>query len=153
MMTTSTDRIEKHIFLKAKRARVWRAISNHEEFGQWFKVKMEGPFVPGKPVSGQILYPGFEHLKMTVHTERVEPESVLAFKWHPHAIDQKVDYSKEPMTVVTFTLAEKDGGTQLSVVETGFDSVPAERRATAFRANEGGWAEQLKNIEAHVAHG
>ena len=152
-MNATTDRIEKNVFLKAKRARVWRALSDHTEFGQWFGVKLEGPFVPGQPVSGQITYPGYEHLRMTVHAERVEPESVLAFRWHPAAIDQTVDYEKEPTTLVTFTLTERDGGTQLDVVETGFDALPAERRATAFRMNDGGWTQQMKSVEAHVAKG
>lgn len=148
----NTDRIEKSILLKASRTRVWRAISDHREFGEWFRVRMAGPFVPGQPVSGKITYPGFEHLEMTVHVDRVEPESVLSFRWHPHAIDAKVDYSKEPMTQVTFTLTEKDGGTELRVVESGFDALPAERRATAFRANDGGWAQQLENVATHVAN-
>ena len=151
-MNTSTDRIERKILLKAPRSRVWRALSNAEEFGAWFGVDFKGKaFAAGQPVKGQITYPGYEHLVMEVFIERVVPERLLSWRWHPAAIDPAVDYSPEPTTLVVFELQDVEGGVELSVVESGFDKIPAARRATAFRLNSSGWDEQLVNIEKHVA--
>lgn len=151
-MTQATDRIERKILLKAPRARVWRALSNAEEFGQWFGVKLKGKsFAPGKHVQGNITYPGYEHVMFEVQIERMEPERLLSWRWHPAAVEQGVDYSKEPTTLVEFELEDAAGGTLLSVVESGFDKIPPERRLNAFRMNSGGWDEQMKNIEKHVA--
>ncbi|SOE72714.1 Uncharacterized conserved protein YndB, AHSA1/START domain [Burkholderia sp. OK233] len=150
----STDRIEKQILLKAPRSRVWRAVSNAEEFGQWFCVDFRGKqFVAGQSVQGNITYPGYEHLVMDVLVERIEPEHHLSFRWHPAAVDVSIDYSPEPTTLVVFELSEVDSGTFLRVVESGFDQIPAARREEAFRMNSGGWEEQLVNIEKHVARG
>jgi len=150
-MNSSTDRIEREILLKAPRSRVWRALSNAEEFGDWFGVALKGKaFVAGQRVQGQITYPGYEHVVLDVFIERVEPERLLSWRWHPAAVESSIDYSKEPTTLVVFELKEVVGGTLLSVVESGFDSVPASRRLEAFRMNSGGWAEQMKNIEKHV---
>jgi len=151
-MNTSTDRIERKLMLKAPRSRVWRALSEAEEFGSWFGVDFKGrAFVAGKCVQGQITYPGYEHIVMEVWVERVIPEKLLSWRWHPAAIDPSVDYSQEPTTLVVFELDEGDGGTLLTVVESGFDKIPAARRATAFRMNTSGWDEQMKNIAKHVA--
>jgi len=147
---TSTDRIEKEIFLRAPRSRVWRAITSPEEFGAWFRVKLDGVFAEGATVRGRITYPGYEHLTMEMVVERIEPERLFAYRWHPAATDPEVDYSSEPMTLVEFRLEEANGGTRLKIVESGFDRVPAARRAEAFRMNDGGWTEQTKNIERHV---
>ena len=147
----STDRIEKTVFLRAPRSRVWRAIATPEEFGAWFGVNLDGAFAPGKQVSGRMTIKGFEHLPMEITIDRVEPERLFSYRWHPYAIDPKVDYSAEPMTLVEFRLEDAPGGTQLTVTESGFDRIPAARRAEAFRMNEGGWASQLRNIERHVA--
>lgn len=147
----STDRIEKTVFLRAPRSRVWRAIATPEEFGAWFGVNLDGAFAPGKRVSGRMTIKGFEHLPMEITIDRVEPERLFSYRWHPYAIDPKVDYSAEPMTLVEFRLEDAPGGTQLTVTESGFDRIPASRRAEAFRMNEGGWASQLRNIERHVA--
>ncbi|MET3233808.1 UNVERIFIED_ORG: uncharacterized protein YndB with AHSA1/START domain [Burkholderia sp. 1263] len=153
-MTTSTDRIEKQILLKAPRSRVWRALSNAEEFGAWFGVNFSGKqFVTGQSVQGNITYPGYEHLVMDVTVERIEPEHHLSWRWHPAAVDVSVDYSVEPTTLVVFELTEVDSGTLLRVVESGFDQIPAARRDEAFRMNSGGWEQQLVNIEKHVAAG
>ncbi|MFM0077745.1 SRPBCC family protein [Paraburkholderia sediminicola] len=150
----STDRIEKQILLEAPRSRVWRAVSNAEEFGQWFCVDFSGKqFVAGQSVQGNITYPGYEHLVMDVLVERIEPEHHLSFRWHPAAVDVSIDYSPEPTTLVVFELSEVDSGTLLRVVESGFDQIPAARREEAFRMNSGGWEEQLVNIEKHVAKG
>jgi uncharacterized protein YndB with AHSA1/START domain len=151
-MNTSTDRIERQILLKAPRSRVWRALSSAEEFGSWFGVAFKGTtFAAGKRVKGQITYPGFEHVVFEIQIERMEPEQLLSWRWHPYAIDMSVDYSHEPTTLVVFELKDADGGTLLSVVESGFDNIPVARRSEAFRMNSGGWAEQMGNIEKHVA--
>jgi uncharacterized protein YndB with AHSA1/START domain len=147
----SIDRIEKSVVLKAPRSRVWRALSDAKEFGIWFGVKLEGAFTPGARVSGRITIPGYEHVTMDVTVERVEPEHLFSYRWHPYAIEPDVDYSGEPTTLVEFRLEEVEGGTRLTVVESGFDRIPEARRALAFRMNEGGWAAQIKNIERHVA--
>jgi uncharacterized protein YndB with AHSA1/START domain len=152
MMTAATDRIERSILLKAPRPRVWRALSNAEEFGRWFGVVLKGTtFTAGQRVRGQVTYPGYEHLVWDVLIERVEPERLLSWRWHPAAVDSAVDYSKEPTTLVVFELKDAEGGTLLSVVESGFDSVPPSRRLDAFRMNSGGWDIQMQNIERHVA--
>ena len=147
-----TDRIEKRIELKAPVARVWRALTDHREFGEWFRVKIDGPFVPGEVSRGNITYPGYEHLKWEAVVKAMEPERLFSFTWHPYAVDPKVDYSKEPQTLVEFRLEKTPEGTRLTVTESGFDKIPAGRRPEAFRMNEGGWAEQMKNIERYLAN-
>ncbi|MBC8748244.1 uncharacterized protein YndB with AHSA1/START domain [Paraburkholderia sp. WC7.3g] len=150
-MNSSTDRIEKQILLKAPRSRVWRALSNAEEFGKWFGVNLTGQqFVAGQSAQGHITYPGYEHLVMEVLVERVEPEHHLSWRWHPAAIDITIDYTPEPTTLVAFDLSEVESGTLLRVVESGFDQLPVGRREQAFRLNEGGWAQQMGNIERYV---
>jgi uncharacterized protein YndB with AHSA1/START domain len=146
----STDRIEKQIVLKAPRSRVWRALTSSQEFGEWFGARLEGSFVPGAKVGGRITTKGYDHLQMEIVIERVEPEHLFSYRWHPYAVDPDVNYSSEPMTLVEFQLHDVNEGTRLSVVESGFDRIPAERRATAFRMNEGGWAAQMANIERYV---
>jgi uncharacterized protein YndB with AHSA1/START domain len=151
-MSASTDRIERRILLKAPRARVWRALTNPEEFGNWFGVNLKGArFEPGRRVQGQITIPGYEHVVWDVWIERLEPQRLFAWRWHPAAIETGVDYSQEPTTLVEFELTEVDGGTLLSVVESGFDRVPPHRRLDAFRMNSEGWAGQMENVERHVA--
>jgi uncharacterized protein YndB with AHSA1/START domain len=150
-MNDRVDRVEKHIELKAPVSRVWRALTDHREFGEWFRVKLEGPFVAGQISRGQITYPGYEHLKWEAVVQKMEPERLFSFTWHPYAIDPKADYSKETPTLVEFRLEKTASGTLLRLTESGFDKIPAGRRAEAFRMNEGGWAQQMKNIEKHVA--
>jgi len=146
----STDRIERQIVLRAPRSRVWRAITDAKEFGAWFQAKLEGTFAPGENVKGRISIPGYEHVGMDMKIERVEPESLMSFRWHPYAIDPKVDYSGEPTTLVEFRLTAVEGGTELTVVESGFEAIPIARRAEAFRMNDEGWTGQLGNIAKHV---
>jgi uncharacterized protein YndB with AHSA1/START domain len=152
MSPVDTDRIERTVVLKSPRERVWRALSDAEEFGTWFGVNLAGQvFATGGTVRGHITHPGYEHLLFQVEVERVEPGHVLAFRWHPYAIDTAVDYSGEEPTLVTFTLEDvAGGGTMLRVVESGFDRVPAHRRAEAFRMNSQGWSIQMGNLERHV---
>jgi uncharacterized protein YndB with AHSA1/START domain len=150
-MSNSTDRIEKTVQLKAPRARVWRAIANAEEFGTWFRMRLDGPFVEGKAIRGNITYPGYEHISVEMLVDKIQPEQYFAVRWHPYAIDPAVDYSAEPMTLVEFRLAEAAGGTSLTIVESGFDRLPPGRRESAFRSNDGGWTQQAQNIERHVS--
>jgi len=145
-----SDKIEKKIELKAPVARVWRALTDYREFGEWFRVKLDGPFVAGQKSTGHITYPGYEHYKWEAVVQKMEPEELFSFTWHPYAIDQSKDYSTEPPTLVEFTLAKTANGTLLTLTESGFDKLPADRRDEAFRMNEGGWTEQMKNIGAHV---
>ncbi|HYV20021.1 MAG TPA: SRPBCC family protein [Verrucomicrobiae bacterium] len=150
-MTETTDRIEKEIVLRAPLPRVWRAITDTKEFGAWFGVSLDGAFAAGRPIRGRITIPGYEHVTMEVTVEKLEPQTYFSWRWHPAAIDPKVDYSKEPTTLVEFRFAEVPEGTRLTVVESGFDKIPAARRAEAFRLNSGGWAAQVENIRRHVS--
>ena len=146
----STDRIEKRFEVKAKRSRVWRAISDAGEFGAWFGMTLDRPFAPGATVKGRLTMKGYEHVTLELRVERVEPEGYFSYRWHPGAIDPKVDYSAEPMTLVEFRLEEMAGGTLITIVESGFDRLPSTRRAEAFRMNEGGWNGQAKKLATYV---
>jgi uncharacterized protein YndB with AHSA1/START domain len=148
--TTATDRIEKTVIIKAPRSRVWRAISDATQFGEWFRVNLDGQFKAGETIYGKITHPGYEHLTMEMVVDRIEPERFFSYRWHPYAVDPKVDYTPEPMTLVEFTLEDVSGGTRLVIVESGFDKIPLARRAEAFRMNDGGWAEQAQNIDRYV---
>jgi uncharacterized protein YndB with AHSA1/START domain len=149
----NSDRIEKRIEVEAPVSRVWRALTDYREFGQWSRVKLEGPFVPGQTTRGHITYPGYEYLKMEVVVQKIEPERLFSYTWHPYAVDPNKDYSQEPSTLVEFRLEETPTGTLLVVTESGFDKIPSERRLEAFRMNDGGWSIQMQNIEAYVAQG
>lgn len=157
-----TDRIEKRIVLKAPRERVWKAVSDAASFGAWFGVEFDGPFVAGSRMTGRIvptkvdpevakLQEPHRGKRFEILIERVEPMTRFAFHWHPFAIDPKHDYSHEPMTLVTFELADAEAGTLLTITESGFDQLPVERRDQAFKANDGGWTHQAKLIEKYLA--
>jgi len=146
-----SDRIEKRIELKAPVSRVWRALTDYREFGEWFRVELDGPFVAGQISRGHITYPGYEHVKWEAVVQKIEPEKLFSFTWHPYGIDPKVDYSKETPTLVEFKLTKTAEGTLLEITESGFDKVPSDRRAEAFRMNDGGWTEQTRNIESYLA--
>ena len=146
-----SDRIEKSIDLKAPVARVWKALTDHEEFGQWFRVRIDGPFAVGEITRGHITYPGYEHLHWEAVVEKMEPERIFSFSWHPYAVDPKADYSGETPTLVEFTLEPIATGTRLRIVESGFDKLPPHRRDEAFRMNAHGWSIQTENIAQHVA--
>ena len=150
------DRIEKRIELKAPISRVWRAVTDFREFGEWFRVKLDGPFIPGQVSRGQITYPGYEHLKWEAVVQKMEPERLFSFTWpHPRSMDKaeyaSSDHSKDPTTLVEFRLEKTATGTLLVLTESGFDNIPGDFGLEAFRRNEGGWAEQMKNIERYVA--
>ena len=137
------DRIEKRIELRASVSRVWRALTDYREFGEWFRVKLDGPFVPGQVSRG--------HITWEAVVQAMEPERLFSFTWHPYAVDPKIDYSKETPTLVEFRLEKTTSGTLLLLTESGFDKIPSQRKLEAWRMNDGGWTEQMKNIESHVA--
>lgn len=156
------DKIVKSIVLKAPQSRVWNAISKAEAFGAWFGAAFDGPFVPYTRMTGKImptqadaevakLQEPHKGKKFEFTVERIEPERFFSFRWHPFAIDPEVDYSQEPSTLITFELEPVEGGTRLTITESGFDKIPLRRRAEAFRANEGGWEHQTKLIEKYLA--
>jgi uncharacterized protein YndB with AHSA1/START domain len=130
---------------------VWSALTDYREFGEWFHVKLESPFVPGQASHGQITHPGYEHLKWEAIVQKMEPEQLFSFTWHPYGIDPKVDYSKETPTLVEFRLEKAANGTLLLLTESGFDNIPKDRRLEAFRMNDSGWTQQMGNIESYVA--
>jgi uncharacterized protein YndB with AHSA1/START domain len=161
-MSSTTDRIEKKVLLRAPRERVWQAISDSNQFGSWFGVKFDGPFAADKRIVGKIVPTSVDpevarlqepHRGMAFEfaVDRIEPQRLFSFRWHPYAVESGVDYSKEPSTLVMFQLEEVSGGTMLTVTESGFDRIPLERRAKAFAANEGGWTHQMKLIEKYLA--
>jgi uncharacterized protein YndB with AHSA1/START domain len=144
------DLIEKRIELAAPIARVWTALTDSRQFGEWFMVKMDGPFVAGKTLGGQITHPGYEHLRMEIEVKAIEPETLFSYTWHPYAVDLKANYSQEIPTLVEFRLDEVANGTLLVVRESGFAKLPKERYADAFRMNSHGWEQQLENIRVYV---
>ena len=147
---TGTDRIEKQFEVRATRARVWRALADHGEFGTWFGMQLDRPFAPGATVLGRLTLKGYEHVTVEMVVEAIEPEGYFAYRWHPYAVDPAMDYSAEPTTLVEFRLHEVEGGTAVEIVESGFDRLPASRRAEAFRMNEGGGAGQSRKLAAYV---
>jgi uncharacterized protein YndB with AHSA1/START domain len=147
---TSANRIEKEIVVHAPRAKVWQAITDFREFGKWFQAEMKDPFVPGALSKGRITHHGYEHLMLEVHVERMEPEHLFSWRWHPYAVDPQQDYSNEPTTLVLFELEEIPQGTRIRVTESGFDNIPLARRSEAFRMNSQGWAAQIQNVARYV---
>ena len=147
--------IQKQIELKAPVARVWRALTDYHEFGEWFRVALEGPFVVGQVTRGRILHPGYEHIAWEARIETMEPERLFAFTWpqirHHDKEHYSPDYTHAPRTRVEFRLEKTASGTRLTVTESGFENVPAEWRGIVFARNDGGWAQQMKNIENYVA--
>ncbi|HUB13187.1 MAG TPA: SRPBCC family protein [Acetobacteraceae bacterium] len=155
------DRIDKRVLLRAPQERVWQAVSDAERFGQWFGVAFDGPFVVGGKLTGRIapttvdpevakLQEPHAGMRFAFIVERIEPTRLIAFRWHPYAVDPSVDYSREPTTLIEFVLEPTTDGTLLSITESGFDRIPLERRAKAFAANDGGWEMQTKLIEKYL---
>lgn len=162
MSVTTQDRIEKKILLSAPRARVWKALTDADEFGRWFGVRFDGPFTAGRSLRGVIVptlvdpevarhQQPYAGLPFEITVERIEPERLFSFRWHPFAMEPGVDYSGEPTTLIVFTLEERADGIMLTVTESGFDRIPLARRAKAFEANEGGWTMVIGLIEKHLA--
>lgn len=151
--TLSTDRIEKQLHLDAPRSRVWRALTDVEQFNAWFGVRLTTPFSPGAEVSGRLAIRPYEHVTLTIWIEKMEPERFFSFRWHPYAVEPDVDYASEPTTLVAFTLEDTSNGTLLKIVESGFDAIPESRRVRAFGMNSKGWEGQLENIRKFLAAG
>jgi uncharacterized protein YndB with AHSA1/START domain len=162
MSTVTPDRIEKQVLLHAPHARVWRALTDAEEFGTWFGMKFDGPFKPNTLLHGVIMPTKVDAevakaqqphsgKSFDISIDRIEPERLFSFRWHPFAVDRTVDYSKEPTTLIEFVLQDVANGVLLKVTESGFDQIPLERRAAAFAANEGGWKMVMTLIEKHLA--
>jgi uncharacterized protein YndB with AHSA1/START domain len=156
------DRIEKSVLLRAPLARVWHAVSDAAQFGTWFGAAFDGPFLAGTRLTGRIvptavdpeiaeLQKPHEGKPFEFFVEAIEPMRRISFRWHPYAVEPNVDYAAEPTTLITFELAEVEGGTLLTVTESGFDGIPLHRRAEAFKANEGGWSKQMQLIEKYLA--
>jgi len=145
------NQIEKRVELQAPVSRVWRALTDYREFGEWFRVSLEGPFVPGQVARGRITHPGYEHVVWQATVKDMQPESLFSFTWHPYGIDPKVDYSKEEPTLVEFRLTPAGQGTLLVITESGFDRIPADRLMEALRMNTTGWEAQTENIARYVA--
>ena len=150
---TSTDRIEKRVILDASPSRVWRALTDAAQFSSWFGVKLTAPFVPGEATSGLLNFKGYEHVTLTVWTERMEPERFFSFRWHPYPIQEGIELDGAPTTLVTFTLEPAGSGTELTIVESGFDALPESRRTIAFSMNTKGWNGQAENIRKFLANG
>ncbi|MGN6314325.1 MAG: SRPBCC family protein [Rhodanobacteraceae bacterium] len=161
-MSPSTNRIEKQVQLKASRERVWQAISDSSRFGTWFGVDFDGPFVEGEKLTGRIvptrvdeevaaMQTPYEGTPFEWQVEKIEPMRRISFRWHPFGVDKRIDYSREPMTLIVFELHDTPDGILLTVTESGFDKLPPERRARAFAANEGGWTHQMKLIGKYLA--
>jgi uncharacterized protein YndB with AHSA1/START domain len=148
---TPTDRIERSIRIAAPRSRVWRALTQAEAFGRWFGARLEGQeFRPGARVRGPITICHYEHVVFDVVVQRLEPETLFSFHWHPYAVEKDVDYSNETPTLVTFRLeAEGERATLVTVTESGFDHVPPHRRFEAFRSHSDGWEAQLANLRGY----
>jgi uncharacterized protein YndB with AHSA1/START domain len=158
---SDTDRIQKKIVLRAPVERVWNALSDSKQFGSWFGVRFDSPFVAGKPMVGKMtpttvdpavaqMQEPYTGMRFEFTVDRIEPMRFFSFRWHPFAVEPDFDYSSEPMTLVTFELEEVPEGTSLTITESGFDSIPVARRAQAFKSNEGGWTHQLQLIEKYV---
>jgi len=145
----STDQIQKTVVLHAPRSKVWRALTDSAQFGEWFQARPDGPFTAGRRVRGPMTYPGYEHLTFEITVERVEPERLFSWRWQPGGDPDK--YPDEPTTLVVFELEEVPEGTRLTVTETGFDRLAPARRPQAYRENDAGWTGQLENLRKYVA--
>lgn len=156
-----SDTIEKHVTLKAPLERVWQAISDSSKFGTWFGIELDGPFVAGQKITGRMRptkvdaevakrQAAFEGTPMEWQVERIEPMRYFSYRWHPFAIDRSVDYSGEPMTLVEFELEAAGTTTRLTIRESGFDRIPAARRAAALKANDGGWTKQTELVARYL---
>jgi uncharacterized protein YndB with AHSA1/START domain len=161
-MSSDTNRIQKRVALRAPLERVWAAVSDAAQFGRWFGVAFDGPFVAGRVMKGKVVpttvdaevaktQEAYAGAAFDFTVERIDPMTLFSFRWHPFAVDPKVDYSGEQTTLVTFELATVPGGTQLTITETGFDDIPAARRAKAFEMNDHGWTMQVKLVEKYVS--
>ncbi|MDQ2834133.1 MAG: SRPBCC family protein [Acidobacteriota bacterium] len=144
------DHIEKQIEITAPTSRVWQALTDSKQFGEWFQVNIDGPFTAGKPAAGQLTYPGYEGVRLEVTVKTIEPETYFAYTWHPNPCDAKADYTSEPPTLVEFRLKPTSIGTLLTVRESGFTNIPGARQAEAFRNNDNGWLKQMESLKTYA---
>ena len=151
MPEANQDSIQKVVELDAPVSRVWRAITDHEEFGAWFRVRLDGPFEVGAKTTGQITYPGHEHMAWESLTEQMIPERLFVFSWPPSAVDPDTHYGAEAKVTVEFRLEPTERGTRLTITEAGFLHFPESKRLDVLRSNREGWDLQAENVAAHVA--
>ena len=155
------NRIEKQIVLNAPRERVWQAIVDSRRFGTWFGIEFEGPFVehartPGRIVPTQVddkvaaMQEPWVGMACDFFVERIQPMDRFAFRWYAYPEGPDEDPDGNTMTLVEFHLQDADGGTRLTITESGFERVPAAHRAKAFTDNEGGWAMQVQLIAKYL---
>ena len=145
------DHIEKVVELNAPVERVWRALTDHEEFGEWFRVRLDGPFRVGETTRGKMTFPGHEHVEWISQTERMEPESLFAFSWPPSAVDPDTEYAGDAKVLVEFRIESTSSGTRLTIRESGFLQFPESKRLEILRSNVEGWEIQARNVTAHVS--
>ena len=150
MIEANQDRIEKLVELKAPVSRVWQALTNHEEFGAWFRVKLDGPFKVGAVTTGTMTYSGCDHVKWESLTEQMEPERLFVFSWPPSAVDPDTEYDAAAKVTVEFRLEPSGTGTRLTITESGFLHFPEAKRLEVLRSNTQGWDMQADNVAAHV---
>ena len=149
-MADTPDKIERVIDLKAPVSRVWQALTDHNEFGEWFRVKLDQPFVPGGESTGRITYPGYEHMLWFAMVVDMQPETLFSFTWSPNDEEGEGGHPKEPRILVEFRLEPIAQGTRLTLCESGFSQLPEESRDETYIRNSGGWDEQAKNIARYV---
>jgi uncharacterized protein YndB with AHSA1/START domain len=144
------NQIEKQIELKAPISKVWNALTDYKQFSEWFGVALESPFKMGETTEGQITIEGYEFIRFTANVQKMEAEQLFSYTWHPASLEKNHDYSNETPTLVEFKLTESTNGTLLTVIETGFNKLPENRREESFRRNSDGWAMQLESIEEYL---
>ena len=149
MTAAEPIRIERKKLVRAPRARVWQALTNIEQFCKWFHVEAKGTFQPGARVEMTSTYEDHKGVRFYLIVEEIQTERKFSWRWHPGA-PQTADLSREPMTLVEFFLEEVEGGTMVTVVESGFDRIAIERRAKAFEDNSRGWEIQLDSLAGYV---
>lgn len=150
-MHTNQDQIDKVIELAAPVSRVWKALTDSTEFGEWFRVRLDGPFEVGKTTRGKMTFPGHEHVEWESLTEAMDPERLFAFSWPPSAVDPDTEYGADAKIRVEFRLEASGNGTRLTLTESGFLQFPESKRLEILRSNTEGWNIQAKNIAAYVA--
>lgn len=145
------DCIKKVVELAAPVSRVWRALTDYREFGQWFRVSLDGPFEPGAVSTGKMTYPGHEGHPWRAVVERMEPERLFSFRWNVSDARSDTPAAEPATTHVEFHLEPSPGGTRLTIMESGFSAIPENRRIEIMRGNKDGWEIQSVNVAAHVA--
>jgi uncharacterized protein YndB with AHSA1/START domain len=144
------DRIEKSFVVKAPVSRVWEALSDHRQFGQWFRVALDQPYEVGGRSTGQMTEPGYEQYKWRAVIEALEPERRLAFRW-VHSDTPEAPKDEDPMTLVEFRLVAKGDATEVTITESGFEALPDAKRGEALRSNAEGWDIQAGNLVDYLA--